>query len=84
MNVFEKVPWSCVGDDELPSSNVTLCEVQVCPVYTSPVHEFHDHWTVLPIATVLVAGLKKLLLTEIPPAGGGVLPEGGGVEGPEL
>jgi hypothetical protein len=58
LNVFEKVPWSCVGDDVLPSSNVTLCATQVCAPYPSPVHEFHDHWTVVPTATVLLDGLK--------------------------
>jgi hypothetical protein len=34
---------------------------------------FHAHFTVVPAATVLVPGLKELLLTEIPPTGGGVL-----------
>jgi hypothetical protein len=34
---------------------------------------FHAHLTLVPAATVFVPGLKELLLTEIPPTGGGVL-----------
>jgi hypothetical protein len=50
------------------------------------VHVFHDQLTALPTVTVFDPGLNALFVTEIPPAGGGVLPGGwlffGAVEPP--
>jgi hypothetical protein len=47
---------------------------------------FQAHFTVVPAATVFVPGLKELLLTAIPPTGGGVLTPllGGAVVPPPL
>src|SRR5687768_8454806 len=47
-----------------------------------PVQVFHAQVTVVPVVTVLEAGLNALFVTEIPPLGGGVLPAGGPVVSP--
>jgi hypothetical protein len=41
------------------------------------VQVFHDQVTSLPVATVLLEGVNALFVTEMPPAGVGVLPVGG-------
>jgi hypothetical protein len=46
-----------------PSSNCTLCDAHVDPPYPSPVHEFHVHLSVAPIATLSCAGVNLLFET---------------------
>jgi hypothetical protein len=63
----------------MPSSKTMLCDTHVCPYPGEAVQLFHDQSTVEPADTVFAAGLNALFVTDIPPAGGGVLtPEVGG------